>query len=218
MLYRALSKARVLNGSVPLIDSPADAVVCYDIANLLIGIDGQSGNQYPLNWNLALRRHYFFDKHYIDRHRFKSAIMPIGRLLRDFARSDFDSSRSCRTIHLPLASFDFGLCLARTYIHDGCTATCCRTDQIKNTFAFFARGAILTATHQNIQRTLSFSSIGVTENLGTVPEFEYVFCDGLIWERLGDSPWVCTRVLLWICLLNAASSRSQAKLAQPHYE
>ena len=34
----------------------------------------------------------------------------------------------------------------------------------------------------------------------------------------GDSPWVGTRVLLWIYLLNATSSMSQAKLARLPYE
>jgi hypothetical protein len=34
----------------------------------------------------------------------------------------------------------------------------------------------------------------------------------------GDSPWVYMRFLLWICLLNAASNRSQAKLARLPYE
>ena len=52
--------------------------------------------------------------------------------------------------------------------------------------------------------------VGYRENPGTVPEFLCV--------SVGDSPRVCTRVLRAISLLNAASGRSQVKLARLPYE
>ncbi len=53
---------------------------------------------------------------------------------------------------------------------------------------------------------------------GTVPGYVCVLLRDSPCRKPGDSPQVCMRVLLWICLLNATSSRSQVKLARLPYE